>query len=138
MRGETAFDVCGIVVINGVRNTPADKVVRNLRLAMCEADTSLKTLLLHHKDCDGHITPDGHFEGADRISAILDRIGNSGLTKSAAVCEVVDFPRATYEQLQRAHSDEYLRFLNSLHDSVNQEGAEPVSFTPRIQRDIKR
>ena len=27
---------------------------------MCEADTSLKTLLLHHKDCDGHITPDGH------------------------------------------------------------------------------
>ena len=137
-RGETAFDVCGVVVINGRRHTPADKVVRNLRLSMCEASTTLQTLLVHHKDCDGHITPDGHFEGADRITAILDRLSNSGLTSSAAIREIVEFPRATYEQLGRAHSDEYLRFLNSLHDSVNQEGAQAVSFTPRIQRDIKK
>jgi acetoin utilization deacetylase AcuC-like enzyme len=137
-RGETAFDVCGVVVIDGRRHAPADKVVRNLRLALCEATPTLQTLLLHHKDCDGHITPDGHFEGADRITAVLDRLGNSGLTKSAAVREIVEFPRATYKQLRRAHSDEYLRFLNSLHDSVNEEGAEPVSFTPRIQRDIKK
>ena len=137
-RGETAFDVCGAVIVGDGQHKPADKVLRNLRLAMCEVSPCLQTLLIHHKDCDGHVTPDGHFEGADRISAILEKLSSTGLTGSSAIREVVDFPRATYEQLRRAHSDEYLRFLNTLHDSVNKEGAEPVSFTPRIQRDIKK
>ena len=67
------------------------------------------TLLLHHVDCTGHATPEGHFEGADRIEMILDKLRSSGLVapvECPLVRELDDFPRADFVQLRRAHSDE--------------------------------
>ena len=51
----------------------------------------------------------GHFEGADRIKMILDKLRSSGLVapvECPLVRELDDFPRADFVQLRRAHSDE--------------------------------
>jgi acetoin utilization deacetylase AcuC-like enzyme len=134
----TAFDVAGVGVESA---TPNAKVVRAIRSAICQCAPSYQTLILHHEDCTGHATPEGHFEGADRIDVILNKLKSAGLlleppASSPLVREDTSFPRAEFNQLRRCHSDEYIRFLNSLHDDVNSSGKE-VSFTPRVQRDIK-
>ena len=136
-KGRSPFDVAGIVEVNGIRQgAPSAKVVRAVRTAICEHASNYQTLILHHVDCGGHKTPDGHFEGADRIDAILNKLNGAGLTNSSLIRESSNFNLANYNQLIRCHSEEYIRFLNSLHDDVNSSGQE-VSFTPRVQRDIR-
>ena len=66
------------------------------------------TAFITHSDCWLHNMGAGHPESPDRLSAIRDRMIASGLEQYV---ESFDAPQATMEQLQRAHSPEYVREL---------------------------
>ena len=66
------------------------------------------TAFITHPDCWLHSMGAGHPESPDRLSAIRDRMISSGLEQYVSS---FDAPQATVEQLQLAHSPEYIREL---------------------------
>ncbi|MDB5799428.1 MAG: histone deacetylase domain protein [Rhodocyclales bacterium] len=66
------------------------------------------TAFITHPDCWLHSMGAGHPESPDRLSAIRDRMIASGLEQYVSSFEA---PQATIEQLQLAHSPEYIREL---------------------------
>lgn len=74
----------------------------------------MKTLILHHDDCLQHNTGRGHAEKPDRINAVFNAVNGLPLT------ETLPAPRATAEQLQRAHLPEYWERLVELEPSASE------------------
>ena len=74
----------------------------------------MKTLILHHDDCLQHETGRGHAEKPDRINAVFNAVNGLPLT------ETLPAPRATAEQLQRAHLPEYWERLGELEPSASE------------------
>ena len=74
----------------------------------------MKTLILHHDDCLQHETGRGHAEKPDRINAVFNAVNGLPLT------ETLPAPRATAEQLQRAHLPEYWERLVELEPSAGE------------------
>jgi len=66
------------------------------------------TAFITHPDCWLHDMGAGHPESPDRLSAIRDRMIASGLDQYVSSFEA---PQATIEQLQLAHSPDYIREL---------------------------
>jgi acetoin utilization deacetylase AcuC-like enzyme len=82
----------------------------------------MKTALITHPACLDHDTGAGHPERADRLRAILRALEAdefAGLVREAA-------PRATVEQLSRAHPEEYVRAILS----ISPAGGEQVALDP--------
>lgn len=103
--------------------------------ALAAADPRLRTLVLHHPDCQSHVTRPGHQEAPERITAILGRVREQFAPYEVALSS--DFPRASEEQVMRAHSAAYVNLVRSLAKHVERVGAA-VPFTPQIQRGLRR
>jgi acetoin utilization deacetylase AcuC-like enzyme len=82
----------------------------------------MKTLIIHHDDCLRHDTPPRHPERPERVTAVLRAIAQVANT------ERLPAPKATEQQLERAHRPVYLRRL---------EDAEPApnAIEPRVALD---
>jgi acetoin utilization deacetylase AcuC-like enzyme len=74
----------------------------------------MKTLILHHDDCLQHETGRGHAEKPGRVKAVFNAV--NGLPHT----ETLPAPRATAEQLQRAHLPEYWEKLVELEPSSSE------------------
>lgn len=83
----------------------------------------MKTLILHHDDCLRHDTGQRHAERPERISAVLNAV------TAVSGIELLPAPRATADQLQRAHLPEYWEHL------VEQEPAEQVDELVALDAD---
>ena len=78
----------------------------------------MKTLIIHHDDCLRHDTGPQHPERPDRVSAVLRAVSELPGT------EMLPAPRATAEQVERAHPAAYRQRLADL---------EPTSQPPAGQ-----
>ena len=76
-----------------------------------------------------------HFEGPDRIGAILTQLKRDGVLGSKLVVVSSEFQQATRTQLLRAHAASYISFVFDLHQQVLQQGAA-LPFTPRVQSSV--
>jgi len=62
----------------------------------------MKTALLTHADCLGHVTPDGHPERVARLEHILHALESLDLNRVTA-------PLAADDDLLRVHPEGYIR-----------------------------
>jgi len=83
----------------------------------------MKTLILHHDDCLRHNPGLHHPERADRVTAILNAL------KDVPGLEWLPAPRASVEQICRAHDADYWRRLVEL-EPVDDAEPEPVVLDP--------
>ncbi len=83
----------------------------------------MKTLIIHHNDCLQHDPGPRHPERPDRVTAVLNAVGTIEGT------EKLPAPRATVEQLQRAHPAEYLQRLQELEPPRDAAG-ERIALDP--------
>jgi acetoin utilization deacetylase AcuC-like enzyme len=84
---------------------------------------AVKTLIIHHNDCLRHDPGPRHPERPQRVSAVLKAVGGIAGT------EKLPAPRATAEQLQRAHPAEYLQRLQEL-EPAREAGGDRVALDP--------
>lgn len=77
--------------------------------------SAMKTLLLHHENCLRHDTGAHHAERPERISAVLNAV------TAVSGIELLPAPRASLEQLQRAHQAAYWERLLELEPDDNKE-----------------
>ena len=68
----------------------------------------MKTLIIHHDDCQRHDPGPGHAERAERVTAVLKAI------EGFAGTEFLPAPLATREQVEGAHDSDYLAQLLDL------------------------
>ena len=128
----TPFDVCGRMF--------GKKHVLNRRngrraLTSAKGGEGLKSLLLYHPDCDLHETPEAHFEGQERIPAILEHLQNDG-TFASPLCTVsTDFSKLSREHLLYAHTRRYVDVVYNPHNAVIQTGTS-MPFTSRVQEGV--
>jgi acetoin utilization deacetylase AcuC-like enzyme len=102
---------------------------------LLKREPSLRVLVLHHGDCDKHISTKPHQESPERIAAVLESQARAAATGALPEDETVScsaFDSATYDQLIRAHSEEYIGIVTTLDEEINPVGT-PVAFTPYYQ-----
>ncbi|MDA9099033.1 hypothetical protein N9L76_08880, partial [bacterium] len=116
-------------VSKGIRQ----KVRSATRAALLSLEPKLRVLVLHHGDCDAHVSMKPHQESPERIAAILETCARAAATGSLPNEETTSsssFEPAGYDHLQRAHSEEYIGVITELGDTV---AGTPVAFTPYYQ-----
>lgn len=65
--------------------------------------------IITHPDCLAHVTPPGHPERVERLTAILEALDAPGLKE----VERIEAPLATDEEILRAHPESYLQKVES-------------------------
>eukprot|EP01050_Picozoa_sp_SAG11_P022956 SAG11_NODE_4476_length_1881_cov_1.396745_1_plen_322_part_00 len=97
---------------------------------------SMRTLILHHSDCLEHIAGDGqHQEAPARVIKIMGKLQNAKTFASFELDISDSFELASDVAIARAHSREYIDFLESLNQQVSASN-KPVPFTPQVQKAI--
>jgi acetoin utilization deacetylase AcuC-like enzyme len=89
-----------------------------------------KTGYFTHRDCWKHDMGRGHPECPERLDAIEDRLLATGVGDALERREV---PLATLAQITRAHSEEHLEYLESLHQRLVAD--EPAGGPSHAQLD---
>ena len=130
----TPFGASGVFE-NGRKHTLYRKRARRA-LATCKGCEHLKSLILHHDDCNQHVTPDGHYEGTERIPAILKHLKDDKTMKSPLCLITSDFPKLKKEFLLYAHSKTYVDVVYNLHETVTSTG-KAMPFTPRVKEGVQ-
>eukprot|EP00658_Telonema_sp_P-2_P070581 TRINITY_DN60038_c0_g1_i1.p1 TRINITY_DN60038_c0_g1~~TRINITY_DN60038_c0_g1_i1.p1 ORF type:complete len:291 (+),score=38.80 TRINITY_DN60038_c0_g1_i1:275-1147(+) len=126
----TPFQVAGGYV--GKENTIEPEVRENARQMLCQEVPSLCTLVLHHPECEGHITHRGHQEAPERVRSILANLSDkpaSGIRFSS------DFEAAELVDVAKVHSGAYVQSVSSLASTMMGSCGTPVPFTPYVQRE---
>eukprot|EP01048_Picozoa_sp_COSAG05_P008259 COSAG05_NODE_621_length_8305_cov_3.479283_8_plen_505_part_00 len=126
----TPLDVAG--QYDGRTLTKQRTLVRKLILQLHE---SQRTAVFYHGDCLGHATPIYHQESPARLTAIMAKLRNVRIFEKHELHEINDFAPAHSAALNRAHTREYLAFLDGLGQQVL-ESDESVPFTPQVQKSI--
>ena len=88
-----------------------------MRRALYLADPRSRTLVLSHQDCLGHLPrSDRDWECPERIHEIMAQIRDTAsFDPEENELEISsEFDKAPVEHLARAHSPEYIRFVNDL------------------------
>jgi hypothetical protein len=120
-------------------NDPGAREV--VRQHMLSIEPRLRTLVLFHQDFLEHTARrPSDWEGPDRLAAIMSRLRDR-LTFPDYELEISSqFDKADVALLGRAHSAEYLAFVNDLSKKVQSENVSvvPLPFTPQVQRHIMR
>ncbi len=86
----------------------------------------MSTAFYSHPDCRGHDMGAGHPECPQRLDAITDHLLATGLD---VALDYRDAPVATLEQIERAHSSNYVTELQDLLQQVQLEG-RPRALDP--------
>ena len=103
------------------------------RAALLRLEPRLRVLVLHHADCDAHVSVKPHQESPERIAAVLETAARAAATGALPADETVScsaFAPAGLEHLARCHSEEYIRVITELGERV---AGTPVAFTPYYQ-----
>jgi hypothetical protein len=103
------------------------------RAALLRLEPKLRVLVLHHADCDAHVSMKPHQESPERIAAVLESAARAAATGALPPDETVSssaFEPARYEHLARCHSEEYIGVITELGERV---AGTPVAFTPYYQ-----
>ena len=127
--GSDTLSLVATKVSKGIRQ----KVRSATRAALLSLEPKLRVLVLHHGDCDAHVSMKPHQESPERIAAILETCARAAATGSLPNEETTSsssFEPAGYDHLQRAHSEEYIGVITELGDTV---AGTPVAFTPYYQ-----
>ena len=130
----SAFDAAGMLE-NGRKHVLFRKKSRRA-LTTAKGCKHLKTLILHHADCNKHITPEGHYEGTERIPAILKHMKDDKTMDSPLCVVTSDFPKLPKEHLLYAHTKAYVNVVYNLHQTVQSSG-KAMPFTPRVKEEIQ-
>jgi acetoin utilization deacetylase AcuC-like enzyme len=80
----------------------------------------MSTVYYSHPDCHLHDMGAGHPECPQRLDAISDQLLSSGLD---IALDFRDAPKATHEQIERAHSTHYATEIQDVLEHVRDEGA---------------
>ena len=109
---------------------------RQLRAIFYRVHPQLRTVILHHPDCNLHIPRTSGTQGANpweappRITAILQQL--HAQIDDWAVCYSSDFPLAGKREILKAHSLRYFELLCKLDSELMQ--GQSVAFTPHVQQ----
>jgi ankyrin repeat protein len=109
------------------------KVRSATRAALLRLEPKLRVLVLHHADCDAHVSMKPHQESPERIAAVLETCARAAATGALPEHETVSsstFEPAQFEHLRRCHSEEYIGVITELGERV---AGTPVAFTPYYQ-----
>jgi len=120
-----------------------------LRRSLLTAEPRLRTLVLHHPDCLqlSQLRP-SEWEGPDRLEGILRDLQDADVFPPYELEVTSQFKKASVELLGRAHSAEYIAFVDALSKQVQQVegdggsngggssggGDMSVLFAPQLQR----
>jgi len=126
---------------------------REARAHLLAQSPQSRSLVLHHPECLEHQPKsESDWEAPDRVRSIMERINPSDETRQAGIYahEITvsqDFDKANIDLLNRVHSNEYLKFVNSLSKDLEQQLRDSehadesdslnrgvVPFTPLVQR----
>ena len=106
-----------------------------VRRCLFAADPRLRTLVLQHPECLLHVTEEAHQEAPARIHAILRKLRTPKLFPPYELDISDAFERASEQAVGRAHTRQYISFLNTLAKQVSDSGDKgPVPFTPQVQK----
>jgi acetoin utilization deacetylase AcuC-like enzyme len=122
----------------------------DLRSVILSCEPRLRTLILYHDDCLEHTarrTTD--WEGPDRLKEIMSRIQRVGEFQDYELEVTNQFSKATVQLLGRAHSSDYIAFVDALSKQVNDSDISitvdgvvtdnvTLPFTPQVQRFLFR
>lgn len=120
----------------------------HLRQVLLQAEPRLRTLVLYHEDCLAHTARQPtDWEQPDRLREIMRGVNDTNAFQSYEVEVSSAFKKAGVEILSRAHSAEYITFVNDISKHVQDDHLEadskglpkppPLPFTPQVQKFIK-
>jgi acetoin utilization deacetylase AcuC-like enzyme len=113
---------------------------------MLTVEPRLRTLILYHEDClEISVRRPSEWEGPDRLVEIMGAVRDKSEFKDHELEITTHFKKATVELLSRAHSPEYIAFVDALSKRVQQAEAatgkdgqtSAVPFTPQVQKCIQ-
>lgn len=138
---ESAYDVAGLYE-KRINKSSRCRVRRTFNIRY----PSTRTLLVSHDDCLNHLSHKlNHQESPRRISSILKLIKSitysnakglsNGISKGLILNQCMKPSLATFEHVQRAHTEAYVSLVKRLAKQV--ENSLPIPFTPHVQRTLK-
>jgi hypothetical protein len=104
-----------------------------IRSTLLRNAPELSVLVLHHADCDAHVSLKPHQESPERVAAVLETAARAALTGELGAEEITTssiFEPAQFEHLRRCHSEEYIGVIAELSERI---AGTPVAFTPYYQ-----
>jgi ankyrin repeat protein len=109
-----------------------------LRRVMLSIEPRLRTLILYHEDCLEHTARRADdWEGPDRLMGIMQRLQNREEFPEHVLEISTTFDKAGVELLSRAHSAEYITFVDNLSKKLQSAStrskAGVVPFTPQVR-----
>ena len=110
---------------------------------MMTLEPRLRTLILYHEDCLEHTARRAsEWEGPDRLTEIMNALQDKAEFQDYELEITTHFKKASVEMLSRAHSAEYIAFVDSLSKQVQQQETQDnnnstVPFTPQVQKMIQ-
>ncbi|KAF0696092.1 Aste57867_13130 [Aphanomyces stellatus] len=122
------IDVAGL----GTSTTPHAASHAAVLACFAACRPALKTLVLHHPDCNDHLTIESHQEAPARIAAILARLHDNPMLDISS-----DFGFASLAAVRRVHSTKYIDTLKQLHLQVQSVANGLMALTPRIQVEVQ-
>lgn len=128
---EGVLQVCGVFEGKLSRNARARS-----RAGLLRAVPGLATGVMTHTDCLDHAP--GHQEAPERVTEVLDKVRDTTRFSPLEVRVDEEFELADPEKVRRAHSEEYVRLVESLSRAVDLSGKQAVPFTPVVQRALRR
>ena len=139
-RGKSPFEVAGVHGTAGGSSNVSKSVRQKILQTLYKAFPHRRTLLVTHEDCFGHTShKTDHQEAPQRITAITQALRAAAKgSKQAQVPDyatkwVQDFPKATFPQLNKAHTKAYISSIDKLRKQVECSGVS-VPLTPYLQR----
>ncbi len=135
---------CALDLAGYESRDPGERAV--IRRIMLAKEPRLRTLILYHDDCLEHTARRASdWEGPDRLVSIMRRLRDRKEFPEFELEISNQFEKANVELLSRAHSPEYLSFVNNLSNKLNSDGdgqpvleaPKPLPFTPQIQKLLK-
>lgn len=134
-KNRSALDLAG-----STKETKSSR--EELRRVLLSVEPRLRTLILYHEDCLEHTARRADdWEGPDRLMGIMQRLQNPEEFGEHEVEISTQFDRAGVEHLARAHSAEYITFVDNLSrrlqsDMSTRSKSGVVPFTPQVQREM--
>jgi acetoin utilization deacetylase AcuC-like enzyme len=136
--------LCALDLAGHLSQVPGERAI--IRRLMLAKEPRLRTLILYHDDCLAHTTcRSTDWEGPDRLVDIMKRLRDRQEFPEFEL-EISDqFEKASVVLLNRAHSPEYITFVNDLSTQLNADNSGALGecdfkaplampFTPQIQR----
>jgi SHAQKYF class myb-like DNA-binding protein len=115
----------------------AERLRDEIREVFFNADSSRKTLIVHHEECEEHEPrKSDEWEHPERIQVIMKEMKETKMfNPEKSLQHTSSFDRATVKALLRVHSPAYIRFIHDLSKQVIKDKTV-IPFTPKVQKNL--